>query len=198
MKNIFLLFLPLFLSAEFAVKSYQELRNKELIKQNYEQSCGTASLATLLNMIDVQKFSELEILQMMSEKELRTDMVSFADLIAVFDKLGYEGSAYQITRQSLDKLLDIPLLVKIEDDPRFPHFVIIINSKGNFLQVFDPSFGRYLSLKRQFFSIWDKHKEGGFALIVLPKNELQKNALQIPKKQMPSSLHFEFTPFSLF
>ncbi|TQR61634.1 hypothetical protein DMC01_00250 [Campylobacter troglodytis] len=83
MKNLFLLFLPLFLSAEFAVKSYQELKNKDLVKQNYEQSCGAASLATLLNMIDVQKFSELEILQMMSEKKLRTDMVSFADLIAM-------------------------------------------------------------------------------------------------------------------
>ena len=202
MKRLYILALtalfPLALWAEFAVKSYQELKNKDIVRQNYEQSCGAASLATLLNMIDVQKFSELEILQMMSEKELRTDMASLADLIAVLDKLGYESSAYQITRQSLDKLLDIPLLVKIEDDPRFPHFVIIINSEGGFLQVFDPSSGRYLSSKRQFFSIWDKHKKGGFALIVLPKNELQKNALQIPEKQMPGSLHFEITPFRLF
>ncbi|EAI2894253.1 peptidase C39, partial [Campylobacter upsaliensis] len=39
--------LPLFLKAEFVVKSYQEIKNEKVIRQNYEESCGAASLATL-------------------------------------------------------------------------------------------------------------------------------------------------------
>lgn len=168
----FCVLLPAFCLAEFVVKSYQELKNENMIRQNYEQSCGAASLATLLNMSNFKQFTELEILQAMNEKALNTDMVSFSQLIATLEKLGFEGGAYQIERTSLDKLVGLPLLVKIEDDPRFPHFVIIINHKGDFLQILDPSSGAYISSKREFFSLWDRDKKGGFALIVMMKNDL--------------------------
>ena len=99
---------PLTLWAEFVVKSYQELKNENMIRQNYEQSCGAASLATLLNMSNFKQFTELEILQAMNEKALNTDMVSFSQLIATLEKLGFEGGAYQIERTSLDSLLGYP------------------------------------------------------------------------------------------
>lgn len=137
-----LLFLPILAlstKAEWVVKSYQEIKNERVIRQTYEQSCGASSLATLLNILDDQKkFDELELLKIMSGQELYTDMVSFADLNDAVKKLGYESNSYQINRENLDKLVNIPMLVKIEDDPRFPHFVIIINHKGNYLQVLDP------------------------------------------------------------
>ena len=183
---------PLTLWAEFVVKSYQELKNENMIRQNYEQSCGAASLATLLNMSNFKQFTELEILQAMNEKVLNTDMVSFSQLIATLEKLGFEGGAYQIERTSLDKLVGLPLLVKIEDDPRFPHFVIIINHKGDFLQILDPSSGAYISSKREFFSLWDRDKKGGFVLMVPSKTQKQS------KLNLPNKTHFEFQPFKLF
>lgn len=142
-----LLFLPILAlstKAEWVVKSYQEIKNERVIRQTYEQSCGASSLATLLNILDDQKkFDELELLKIMSGQELYTDMVSFADLNDAVKKLGFQSNSYQINRENLDKLVNIPMLVKIEDDPRFPHFVIIINHKGNYLQVLDPSHGEY-------------------------------------------------------
>lgn len=132
-----LLFLPILAlstKAEWVVKSYQEIKNERVIRQTYEQSCGASSLATLLNILDDQKkFDELELLKIMSGQELYTDMVSFADLNDAVKKLGFQSNSYQINRENLDKLVNIPMLVKIEDDPRFPHFVIIINHKGNYL-----------------------------------------------------------------
>ncbi|ELU6363398.1 C39 family peptidase [Campylobacter jejuni] len=192
-----LLFLPILTlsaKAEWVVKSYQEIKNERAIRQAYEQSCGASSLATLLNILDDQKkFDELELLKIMSGQELYTDMVSFADLNDAVKKLGFQSNSYQINRENLDKLVNIPMLVKIEDDPRFPHFVVIINHKGNYLQVLDPSHGEYISSKNQFFSIWDRYNKGGYALIVAPKKELKPFKLNTPK-----SLHFDFSPFSLF
>ncbi|OEV63458.1 peptidase C39 [Campylobacter jejuni] len=205
---LFLLILALSTKAEWVVKSYQEIKNERVIRQTYEQSCGASSLATLLNILDDQKkFDELELLKIMSGQELYTDMVSFADLSDAVKKLGFQSNSYQINRENLDKLVNIPMLVKIEDDPRFPHFVIIINHKGNYLQNFviiinhkgnylqilDPSHGEYISSKSQFFSIWDRYNKGGYALIVAPKKELKPFKLNTPK-----SLHFDFSPFSLF
>ncbi|ELE2915772.1 C39 family peptidase, partial [Campylobacter coli] len=117
-----LLFLPILAlstKAEWVVKSYQEIKNERVIRQTYEQSCGASSLATLLNILDDQKkFDELELLKIMSGQELYTDMVSFADLSDVVKKLGFQSNSYQINRENLDKLVNIPMLVKIEDDPR--------------------------------------------------------------------------------
>lgn len=85
------------------------------------------------------------------------------------------------------------MLVKIEDDPRFPHFVVIINHKGGFLQVLDPSYGEYISSKREFFSVWDRYNQGGYALIIAPKKDLKEFKLDLPK-----ALHFEFQPLKLW
>ncbi|EHN8579966.1 C39 family peptidase [Campylobacter jejuni] len=184
---------PLFLKAEFIVKSYQEIKNERVIRQTYEQSCGASSLATLLNILDDRNFDELKLLKTMSGQNLYTDMVSFADLNDAVKKLGYESNSYQINRENLDKLVNIPVLVKIEDDPRFPHFVVIINHKGNYLQILNPSHGEYISSKSQFFSIWDRYNKGGYVLIVAPKKDLKSFKLNTPK-----SLHFDFRPFSLY
>ncbi|TBR81706.1 peptidase C39 [Campylobacter novaezeelandiae] len=185
--------LPLFLKAEFVVKSYQEIKNEKVIRQNYEESCGAASLATLINILDDNNLTELDLLKTMSGQKLYTDMVSFADLNDAVKKLDYESKSYKVDRKILEKLVNIPLLVKIEDDPRFPHFVVIINHKGNYLQILDPSYGKYISSKREFFSVWDRYNKGGYALIVAPKKGLKKFKLNIPK-----SLNFDFRPFSLY
>ncbi|EAI6709960.1 peptidase C39 [Campylobacter upsaliensis] len=182
--------LPLFLKAEFVVKSYQEIKNEKVIRQNYEESCGAASLATLINILDDSNLTESDLLKAMSGQQLYTDMVSFADLNDAVKKLGFQSKSYKIDRKILESIMSVPILVKIEDDPRFPHFVVIINHKGNYLQIFDPSYGEYISSKREFYSIWDRYNKGGFALIINPKKQLKDYKLNLPK-----SLNFEIEHF---
>ncbi|WP_414626888.1 hypothetical protein [Campylobacter sp.] len=56
MKSIFLAFLlTCHCYADFAVKSYQEIKNARTIRQSYEASCG--AMATILNLIDKQNFA---------------------------------------------------------------------------------------------------------------------------------------------
>ncbi|ELD4953447.1 C39 family peptidase [Campylobacter upsaliensis] len=182
--------LPLFLKAEFVVKSYQEIKNEKVIRQNYEESCGAASLATLINILDDSNLTESDLLKAMSGQQLYTDMVSFADLNDAVKKLGFQSKSYKIDRKILESIMSVPILVKIEDDPRFPHFVVIINHKGNYLQILDPSYGEYISSKREFYSVWDRYNKGGFALIINPKKQLKDYKLNLPK-----SLNFEIEHF---
>lgn len=188
-----LLFLPLALEAEFVTKSFFELKNESLVRQNYEQSCGAASLATMINLIDDENLSEFDVLKLMSEQELKTDMVSFADLETVLSKLGYENKSYKINKENLDKLVNIPMIVKIEDDPRFPHFIVLIKHKGDFLEILDPSHGRYISSKREFLRLWDREDKGGYALLIKPKKEKKDFRLNLSK-----NLSFEFKTFKIY
>lgn len=162
----------------FSVKSLQELRNSEVIRQEFEESCGAASLATLINFFELRKIGEREVLEILEQK---TDMLSFRELQLAGGKLGYQMRGYQISREILEKT-NYPLLVKIQDDPRFPHFVVVINYKGDFLRIFDPNFGSYISSKSEFYSIWDSASEGGYALILITQRVPYIPALNLPPK----------------
>ncbi len=99
---------------EHIVQSYQEIKNQRVIRQSYEESCGASSLATLLNILNQNNFTELEILKTMSESKLNTDMVSFTDLKAAVQKLGFKANSYSLDREILNQLVKIPMLVKID------------------------------------------------------------------------------------
>ncbi|CAD7289093.1 hypothetical protein LMG7974_01339 [Campylobacter majalis] len=116
------------------------------------------------------------------DKKLNTDMVSFLKLQQTAAKLSYESKGYQINRSIFEKIT-IPILVKIEDDPRHLHFVIVINHQGDFITILDPSYGKYVSTKKQFYNLWDKNKKGGYALILAPKNDFKQEY----KPNLPSN-----------
>ncbi len=167
----------------FRVQSLQELHNQNVIRQQFEESCGASSLATLLNLFGIKQYQEQEILNVLNQK---TDMLSFQELQKAATILGYDTKGFQLSREILQRTA-YPLLVRIEDDPRFPHFVVIMNFKGDFLKVFDPNFGEYISTKKEFYSIWDRNHIGGFALVVANK-ENSKPLLQDLK--FPSEVFF--------
>lgn len=183
-KILILALTSIHLYAGFAVKSYFEIRNAHTVRQTYEESCGAASLATLINMIDFKNLKEKDILNKMSKKELNTNMVSFNELKASLDKMHYVSQGYKLDREIFEKI-QMPILVKIENDPKFPHFVVAINHKGDFITIYDPSFGRYVSTKKEFYSVWDKYKKGGYALIVKPQVKSSY------KPHLPSKIFFE-------
>nr|WP_290879552.1 cysteine peptidase family C39 domain-containing protein [Helicobacter sp.] len=175
--------LALKIAFAFAVESLQENHNQNVIRQKFEESCGAASLATLLNLFGIQQYQEQEILNVLNQK---TDMLSFQELQKAATILGYDTKGFQLSREVLQRTA-YPLLVRIENDPRFPHFVVIINFKGDFLKVLDPNFGEYISTKKEFYSIWDRNHTGGYALVVTNK-ENSKPLLQDLK--FPSEVFF--------
>lgn len=134
------------LGADFKVQSLAELQSSGLVRQSYEESCGASALATLINLLFNQNFSENDFLEFL---ENNTGMVSFNHLRTIAEKLGYVARSYQLNRDLFEKIF-VPILVKIEDDPRYPHFVVVLNRAGDFVTIFDPNFEIYQSLKVNF------------------------------------------------
>ncbi len=71
-----------YLNAEFAVKSYYEIRNERVVRQSYEESCGASSIATLINLFDIKKYSKSDILNYLLDdnKTINTNIISFKEL----------------------------------------------------------------------------------------------------------------------
>ena len=167
---VFLLFCAFLAANEsnvFVSKSLSEVRTTHAVRQAYEESCGAAALATLLNLYGAKK-SEKDILLLAS----KTDMLSFEELGRIARELGYEAAGYQLSKEVFEKSR-IPVLALVVREAEFPHFVVAVNHSGDFVEVFDPSFGDYISSKRDFYAMWE-FASGGFALIVAPKGYVRK------------------------
>ena len=55
--RIFLLIFITNFAFAFSVKSLQELHNQNVIRQQYEESCGASALATLLNLFELNNIA---------------------------------------------------------------------------------------------------------------------------------------------
>ncbi|MDE7317724.1 MAG: peptidase C39 [Helicobacter sp.] len=168
--------------ADFEYKSFYEIRNQGMVRQSYEESCGAASLATLINLLYEKNLDEEQILELFDNN---TNMVTFLQLQEAAKKLGYSSRSYKLSREILESV-SIPILIKIEDDPKFPHFVVVI-CYGDFFLVFDPNFGKYITKKMELYAIWDKKLEGGFGLLIAPPKNYQKPILQL----LPQSIFIQ-------
>lgn len=146
----------------FKVVSFAKIKTSETVLQNYEESCGAAALATLMGLFGVQK-SEKDIL----DKTAKTDMLSFAELSNTAKEFGFKSEGYKIDKSVFEKLT-FPVIAKIEREKNYPHFVVVINQKGDFVSVLDPNFGQYFISKNEFYELWEKSKKG-YILIAVPK-----------------------------
>ena len=133
-KIIFIFLCSSYLCFSFPVKSLQEIHNQNVIRQHFEESCGASSLVTLVNLFTFKQYTEQDILALLKQK---TDMLSFKELQQLAITLGYDIKGFQLSREILEQT-SYPLLVKIENDPRYPHFVVIMNYQGDFIRVLDP------------------------------------------------------------
>src|SRR3990172_5397327 len=85
------------------VQSFKDLRDKNIVKQKLDYSCGAASLATLLAFYFGQQTSEQEIMDTIlkdrSEEEktiIRENGFSLLDLKMAAEALGYKAAGFQL------------------------------------------------------------------------------------------------------
>ncbi len=148
----------------FKVKSLKELKYDDVVAQTYEESCGASSLATLMN-----RYGEN-----MSEKDLlddfnTTDMVNFLDIQNVAVKKGFRAKGYKITKDIFEQL-NIPVIARVLRHKEYPHFIVVQNLEGDFVLSLDPSNGKSIISKNEFYSVWNQ-EDKGYVLVVVPEDK---------------------------
>lgn len=163
---ILLLITVSFLEANsvFKVKSLKELKYKDVTAQTYEESCGASSLATLVNMYDAN-ISEKDLLNDFNT----TDMVNFLDIQRVAVKNGFRAKGYKITKEIFERL-NIPVIARVLRHKDYPHFIVVQNLKGDFILSLDPSSGKSIITKNEFYSVWSQ-EDNGYILVVIPSED---------------------------
>jgi predicted double-glycine peptidase len=196
MKKLVLMLIPLLVIAkihiidkdfeiEKPIKSWVEFKNDNLVRQKYDYSCGSASLATIMHHFYNQNMSEKSILNDVLkmkglEKKNREDLeddktisLSFFELSQYVKSKGFKAVGLALDLESLKKLkAPVILFVKIRKNE---HFTVFKGIDKNYVYLADPSFGntkiRVSKFKEMFYQR-DDLKHPGKLLAILP---LQKD-----------------------
>jgi len=137
------------------VRTIKELRLQRAfsttVRQQYDFSCGSAALATLLTYNYGQPIGESEVFLAMyalgDQEKIRREGFSLLDMKRYLESRGYQADGVQV---SLDKLADagIPAIALI-NDYGYRHFVVIKGRRGKRVVVGDPALGTRILTREQ-------------------------------------------------
>lgn len=138
------------------VKSFQEKRFQTVIKQQYDFSCGSAALATLLTFHYGRSLNEQAVFQKMyavgDQKKIRKEGFSMLDMKKYLKSLGFQADGYKL---SLDRLaeLGVPAITLINKNG-YLHFVVIKGISRNEVLIGDPAIGLRAIDRSRFEAMW--------------------------------------------
>ncbi len=170
-----------------SVKSWKEFRDEEVVKQKYDYSCGTASLATVMKYYFNEDVSEKKILKFLlsrlegklkSEEELQgSDFAfSFQDLKSYANTKGYKAIGLAMPLETL-KNLNVPAILYVETRG-YEHFTVFRGIDERFVYLADPSFGnlkiRLERFKKSFYTRNDLRFPGK-GLVLIPEDDKRKH-----------------------
>lgn len=148
---------PLYLP-EKGVTPINSQRNKNLVRQKYDYSCGSAALTTLLRFYLGLNLNEKQVMNGMlkfgeREKILARRGFSLADMKRFSQAIGYKAAGFRGEFDDL-KTLEEPAIIRITYG-NFQHFVVLRDIAGGRIFLADPAFGNISLTENEFLKIWD-------------------------------------------
>lgn len=183
---------------ERPIKSWIEFRNADLVRQQYDYSCGSASLATILKYYygdsDITESGIIdEILKskgyQFNENEVLKEgdnVISFLDLSKYAQNKGFKAIGLAVDFDTLSKV-KIPVVIFVSVRG-IDHFSVYKGMDEEYIYLADPSFGNIKIKVHQFKEMFFQRKDlkyPGKILAILPQKQdvsVNKNFMDIKKQ----------------
>jgi predicted double-glycine peptidase len=139
------------------VTSYAALKFRNVERQHYDFSCGSAALATLLSYHYDDAANEATLFNRMyargDQQKIQREGFSLLDVKRELEVRGYRSDGFRMTL-SRWRELRIPALVLINDQG-YSHFVVLKGARGDQLLVADPARGNRTIGFGHFTRMWN-------------------------------------------
>lgn len=182
MNKKLLLLVAFFPAASFAlslpgfkvpVKSFSEIQFGEVVRQQYDFSCGSAALASLLSHHYNLQFTEEQIFDEMyrfgDKDKIEKQGFSMLDMKKFLARRGLVSEGYRMNRDDI-LTLGIPAIALVNYEG-YNHFVVVKGISEDKVLIGDPSLGMHIIDGESF----DKSSNGVF-LMIKDKVELAKTS----------------------
>ncbi len=150
--------LPLQIGGAYSVPvtSLREARFGATVRQQYDFSCGSAALSTLLTHHYGDPVTEQQVFEQMFRRgdhgKIRREGFSLLDMKRYLDARGYEANGFEAP---LDKLVraGIPAIVLINENG-YNHFVVVKGVRDARVLIGDPAGGARALRRDAFEAMW--------------------------------------------
>jgi len=138
------------------VASVKALRFRTTIRQQYDFSCGSAALATLLTHHFGYRVTEQQVFEEMyargDQPKIRREGFSLLDMKRYLAARGYRADGFQLP---LEKLLeaDVPAIVLVVENG-YHHFVVVKGLRDGRVLLGDPASGTRALARAAFERLW--------------------------------------------
>lgn len=138
------------------VTSLKEARFVSTLRQQYDFSCGSAAVATLLTHHYDRKVDEVEVFRHMFERgdqaKIRREGFSMLDMKLYLDGSGFRAEGVRV---SLDQLsaARVPAIALIREKG-YAHFVVVKGVRARRVVIGDPAMGTRVLDRADFERFW--------------------------------------------
>lgn len=143
--------------SEIKVMTYRDIPFRTVVRQEYDYSCGSAALATLLTYHYGKARSEAEIFQAMyavgDQARIQKQGFSLLEMKLYLDQQGYTSDGFKLTYDRLGQL-NTPAIAMIETKG-YRHFVVVKGIDGDRILIGDPTHGLKTYTRTEFERVWN-------------------------------------------
>lgn len=140
------------------VESFQERRFSSVLPQEYDFSCGSAALASLLSFHYDHDTNEQEVfasmLALADANKVRQEGFSMLDMKRYLASEGYQADGFRMPLEDLREKIRLPLIVLVTLDG-YRHFVVIKGISREEVLIGDPARGLRVYAHAEFENYWD-------------------------------------------
>ncbi len=164
-----------------SVMSLKEKKFDSIVKQNYDFSCGSAALATLLTYHYDTPMTEEVLFDKMwaagDKNKIRREGFSLLDMKKYLQSIGMRSDGFRVP---LDKLrqVGVPTITLITTRG-YTHFVVLRGITDTHVVVGDPALGSRMVTREQFEKEWS-----GIAFAIHNKARLARSQFNL-KRDLP-------------
>ncbi|MDB6168163.1 MAG: peptidase [Verrucomicrobia bacterium] len=139
------------------VISLRDIPFRTVVRQQYDYSCGSAALATLLSHHYGLKVTEAQIFKSMYERgdqaKIRNVGFSLLDMKRYLEARGMSADGYRASFEQLSAAR-APALVVVKIGS-YRHFVVVKGVRGGKVLIGDPALGLKTYGRNEFMQIWN-------------------------------------------
>ena len=140
------------------INSYENRRFDSVIRQQYDFSCGSAAVASLLAFHYQDQVTEhdvfVEMLALADEQKVRKHGFSMLDMKHYLEARGYRADGFRMALSGLREKVRLPMIVLLNIEG-FRHFVLIKGISEDEVLVGDPARGLKVYSYAQFSDYWN-------------------------------------------
>lgn len=143
---------------QMGVRSFKEQRFSSVMQQQYDFSCGSAAIASLLSYHYADEVTEHDVFVNMfalsDPEKVRVEGFSMLDMKNFLKSEGYEADGFRMPLSGLRDKVRLPVIALVNMNG-FRHFVVIKGISEDEVFVGDPARGLKVYSRAEFESYWN-------------------------------------------